>query len=54
MKIAVCDDEKYFRDTICKAIDSFFNSLDVICVPFPDGDSLIEAAEKGQRFGAFT
>lgn len=52
MRIAVCDDEKYFRDAICKAIDSFFNSLDVICMPFPDGDSLIEAAEKGQRFDA--
>ncbi|MBQ8613742.1 MAG: response regulator transcription factor [Ruminiclostridium sp.] len=52
MRIAVCDDEKYFRDTIYEEINSFFNSLDVLCVPFSDGDSLIEATEKGQRFDA--
>lgn len=52
MRIAVCDDEKYFRDVICNAIEGFFKSLDIMCVPYPDGDSLIEAAEKGQRFDA--
>lgn len=52
IRIAVCDDEKYFSNMICEAINSFFNSLDVMCVPFSDGDSLIEATEKGQRFDA--
>ncbi|WP_080676493.1 LytR/AlgR family response regulator transcription factor [Ruminococcus flavefaciens] len=50
MRIAVCDDEKYFRDTICEAINAFYQSLDVFCLPFESGAELITAFEKGQRF----
>lgn len=52
MRIAVCDDEKHFCNIICEKINSFYKSLDVICVPFYDGDSLIAAVENGQRFDA--
>lgn len=52
MRIAVCDDEKYFRDTICAEIDAFYRSLDVLCLPFENGAALIAAFEKGQRFEA--
>ena len=52
MRIAVCDDEKYFRDTICEAINAFYQSLDVLCLPFASGAELIAAFEKGQRFDA--
>ena len=52
MRIAVCDDEKYFRDTICEAISDFYRSLDVICTSFESGSALISAFEKGQRFDA--
>lgn len=50
MRIAVCDDEKYFRDTICDEINAFYQSLDVLCLPFESGAALITAFEKGQRF----
>lgn len=52
MRIAVCDDEKYFREMICDMINSFYSSMDVLCVPYPDGSSLIRAFENGQRFSA--
>lgn len=52
MRIAVCDDEKYFRDMICEAIGEFFRSLDVLCIPFESGKALIDAFGKGQRFDA--
>ena len=52
MRIAVCDDEKYFRDTICEAITSFYNSLDVLCSAYENGSALIAAFEKGSRFDA--
>lgn len=52
MRIAVCDDEKYFRDTSCETINSFYKSLDVICTAYENGSALIAAFEKGQRFDA--
>ncbi|MCR5121953.1 MAG: LytTR family DNA-binding domain-containing protein [Ruminococcus sp.] len=52
MRIAVCDDERFFRDTLCEAVDSFYQSLDVLCLPFESGAGLIAAFEKGQRFDA--
>lgn len=52
MRIAVCDDEKYFRDTICEEINEFYKSLDVLSLPFESGSELIRAFENGQRFDA--
>lgn len=52
MKIAVCDDEKYFRDMICEEINTFYNSLDVLCSGYENGSALISAFERGQRFDA--
>lgn len=52
MRIAVCDDEKYFRDTIRDAINAFYCSLDVMCLSFENGAALITAFEKGNRFDA--
>lgn len=37
MRIAVCDDEKYFLDMICDLINSFYCSIAVICVPYSVG-----------------
>ena len=52
MRIAVCDDEKYFRETICETINDHYRSLDVLCMTFESGAALISAFEKGQRFDA--
>lgn len=52
MRIAVCDDEKYFRDMICEEINTFYNSLDVLCSGYENGSALISAFERGQRFDA--
>ena len=52
MRIAVCDDEKVFLDNICNDIETFYKSLDIICVPFHDGREVILAFENGQRFDA--
>jgi DNA-binding LytR/AlgR family response regulator len=52
MKLAVCDDEKYFRDSICEAITSFYSSLDVLCCAYENGSALISAFTKGTRFDA--
>ena len=52
MRIAVCDDEKYFRTAICEEIAAFYQSLDVQCVAYESGAALIGAFEKGQRFDA--
>lgn len=50
MRIAVCDDEKHFRDMIYNEINAFYQSIDVLCLPFESGAALITAFEKGQRF----
>ncbi len=50
MRIAVCDDEKYFRDEICAAVNEICASLDVVCLPFESGGELISAFGRGQRF----
>lgn len=52
MRIAVCDDEIYFRDLICTEIGAFYQSLDVLCLAFESGAALIGAFEKGGRFDA--
>lgn len=50
MRIAVCDDEKIFADMLCKEIDGFYKSYDVICERFYDGSAIISAFEKGMHF----
>ena len=52
MRIAVCDDEMYFRKAICETISSYYQTLDVLCLPFENGAALINAFEKGNRFDA--
>ena len=52
MRIAVCDDESYFSSTVCETINAFYQSIDVLCVPFGSGTALLQAFEKGQRFDA--
>lgn len=52
MRIAVCDDENVFLNHICNEIETFYKSLDIICVPFHDGGEVISAFEHGQRFDA--
>lgn len=52
MRIAVTDDEKIFRDKLCKEIDGYYRSIDTICVGFDDGSALVTAYENGSRFDA--
>ncbi len=46
MKVAVCDDEKRFRDDIAGRIDKLYSSLDVIVDSFSNGRKLIEAFDR--------
>lgn len=43
MRIAVCDDEQIFLDQICRAVQDFYCSLDLLCIPFSDGEEVIAA-----------
>lgn len=52
VRIAVCDDEFTFRETIIKSIYSFFGKLDTTCAEFDDGKKLVQAFESGQEFDA--
>lgn len=52
MRIAVCDDEKIFRDEIIEALYRFFGKLDVECVAYEDGCELVKAKEAGGSFDA--
>lgn len=51
MKIAVCDDEKMFRDTISAYLKPFIeNSPEITQTAFSCGEDLIAAYEQGNRF----
>lgn len=52
MKIAVVDDEKIFRDKICELINEHYNSLDVVCTQFSDGNEILKAYSSGRNFDA--
>lgn len=52
MRIAICDDEKIFRDEITDCLDSYFGKLDLDCFTFSDGSELICAYENGETFQA--
>lgn len=52
MRIAICDDEKVFRDEITEAILSFFGKLDTECIAYEDGLDLVFAYEMGVVFDA--
>lgn len=52
MKFAVVDDEKIFRDRICELIDEHYNSLDIICTQFSNGNEILTAYSSGKKFDA--
>lgn len=52
MKIAVCDDEKIFRDEITEKLYSFWGKLDVECSTFCDGSELVKAYKNGSLYDA--
>lgn len=52
MRIAVCDDEKIFRDEIIDALYQFFGKLELDCDGYEDGSNLITAHESGALFDA--
>lgn len=52
MKIAVCDDEKIFREEIMEHLYCFFGKLDLDCMTFSDGKELVRAYEEGDQFDA--
>lgn len=39
-------------DEICHMIENFYKSLDINCISFDDGQEVVSAYEKGQRFDA--
>jgi DNA-binding LytR/AlgR family response regulator len=43
MKIAICDDEMFFRQELIKALDkyAFKHGVDFLCFEFPDGKDLL-------------
>lgn len=52
MYIAVCDDEKIFRDEIIEALYAYFGKLEITCKEYDDGASLLAAYEQGEEFHA--
>lgn len=52
MKIAVCDDEKVFRDQIIEYIYDYFGKLDTDVAEFEDGENLVNAYKNGESFDA--
>ena len=52
LKIAVCDDEKIFRDEIMEKIYDFFGKLDCECVEFAGGKELLAFFSGGERADA--
>ena len=53
MKIAICDDERIFREELAKALYDHFGKLDLDCVEYQDGREVLDAVEKGAAFDAF-
>ena len=52
MKIAICDDERIFREELSKALYDYFGKLDLDLVEYQDGREVLEAVEKGAGFDA--
>ncbi len=46
MRVAICDDEKIFREEIKENIYSFFGKLDCVCLEFAAGEELLSYVEK--------
>lgn len=42
MRIAVCDDEKIFREKLYTYLNKYYKSLDIIIDSFPSGEKLLE------------
>lgn len=42
MKIAVCDDEKLYRDQLTKYLNIYYKSLDILIEAFSSGEELLE------------
>lgn len=51
MKIAVCDDDKLFMDSVCDFLHQWAgqNHLEIQLFCFSDGDGLISAYQAGNR-----
>ena len=49
MKIAVCEDEKIFRDRLVTMIEEFYHSIDVIVEEFPSGEALLKRYARGEQ-----
>lgn len=50
MKIAVCDDEKYFIDSLVSRIKKLFHDADLQITEFSCGEDILRAYESGHRF----
>jgi len=53
LNIAVCDDEKIFRDEIVDAIYDYFGKLDTNCFMYENGKQLLDAFDEGKEFDAY-
>ncbi|MBR6478398.1 MAG: response regulator transcription factor [Lachnospiraceae bacterium] len=52
MKIAICDDERIFREELSEALYDYFGKLDLSLMEYQDGREVLEAVEKGATFDA--
>lgn len=52
MNIAVCDDEKIFREEIIGALYDYFGKLEINCKEYENGASLLAAFEQGEDIQA--
>lgn len=41
MKVAICDDEKFYVDNLKEFLDEYYNSLDILIDTFISGEKLI-------------
>ncbi len=49
MKIAICDDEKIFRDQLKHYLVKYYRSLDVVIETFPSGELFLETYKENPQ-----
>ena len=50
MRIAICEDEQYFREQMQKELNTYYKSLDVLVCSFSSGEDLLKRMEQSEAF----
>lgn len=50
MRIAICEDEQYFREQLQKELNTYYKSLDVLVCSFSSGEDLLKRMEQSEAF----